>query len=48
MYFRTFEGAKIYACIQGVIDTIKKQGLNVFQTLKNINLYQNFSFFNKG
>lgn len=48
MCFRTFEGAKIYARIQGVIDTIKKQGLNVFQTLKNINLYQNFSFLQNG
>ncbi len=48
MCFRTFDGAKIYARIQSVIDTIKKHGLNVFQTLKNINLYQNFSFFQKG
>lgn len=47
MCFRTFEGAKIYARIQGVIDTIKKHGLNVFQTLKNINLNQNFSFLQK-
>lgn len=47
MCFRTFEGAKIYARIQSVIDTIKKHGLNVFQTLKNINLYQNFSFAQK-
>ncbi|MDX2191204.1 MAG: IS66 family transposase [Bacteroidota bacterium] len=48
MCFRTFEGAKMYARIQSVIDTIKKNGLNVFQTLKNINLNQNFSFFQRG
>jgi transposase len=37
MSFRTFDGAKVYARIQGVIKTIRKQKRNLFQTLTNIN-----------
>ena len=48
MCFRTFDGVKIYLRIQGVIDTIKKHGLNVFQTIKSFNLNQKVAFNQKG
>lgn len=34
MCFRTLKGAKMYARIQGVITTIRKHKMNVFQTIK--------------
>lgn len=36
MSFRTFEGAQVYARIQGCIATIRKQGGNVFNTLIDV------------
>jgi transposase len=36
MSFRTFHGAEVYARIQGVVKTIRKQGGNLFQTLLDI------------
>lgn len=36
MCFRTFKGAQVYARIQGVVKTIRKQGLNLWQTLTDI------------
>lgn len=34
--FRTTEGAKIYARIQGFVSTLRKQGINVFEALKDV------------
>jgi transposase len=34
--FRTQEGAKIYARIQGFVSTLKKQEMNIFQELVNV------------
>lgn len=40
MSFRTMEGAKIYARIQGCLKTFKKNGLNLFQTIVQVNQKQ--------
>ncbi|MDX2306143.1 MAG: transposase [Microscillaceae bacterium] len=37
MSFQTFQGAEAYARLQGVIKTIRKQGLHLFQSLTDIN-----------
>ncbi len=37
MCFRTLHGAEVFARLQGVMTTLRKQGLNLFQTLLNIN-----------
>ncbi|SFF46784.1 IS66 family transposase [Thermoflexibacter ruber] len=37
MCFRTLRGAEIFVRLQGVMTTLRKQGLNLFQTLLNIN-----------
>lgn len=44
MSFRTLEGAKVYARIQGTINTIKKHNMNLFQTIKDIKLKKNITF----
>ena len=36
MCFRTLKGVQVYARMQGVIKTIRKQGLNLWQTLTNM------------
>jgi transposase len=45
MSFRTMDGAKIYARIQGCLKTFKKQGLNLFQTIVKSNQKQEFKVF---
>lgn len=42
MSFRTFHGAEVYARIQGVVKTIRKQGHNLFQSLCDINDQKEF------
>jgi transposase len=44
MSFRTLQGAKIYARIQGAINTIKNHKMNLFQTIKDIKLKKNIIF----
>jgi transposase len=44
MSFRTVQGAKIYARIQGTINTIKKHKMNLFQTIKDVKLKKNITF----
>jgi hypothetical protein len=37
MYFRTLYGAEVLARLQDVVNTTRKQGLNLLQTLLDIN-----------
>ena len=36
MSFRTFEGANVYARIQGFVSSVRKNGLNVLQQLLRV------------
>ncbi len=44
MSFRTLKGTEVYARIQGVIKTIRKQEMNLFETLVEINSKKNVKF----
>lgn len=44
MSFRTLQGAKIYARIQGTINTIKKHKMSLFHTIKEIKLKKTIIF----
>jgi transposase len=44
MSFRTLKGAQVYARIQGVIKTIRKQEMNLFETLVEINNKKTIKF----
>lgn len=46
MCFRKLKGAQMYARIQGTIATIRKHKMNVFKTLKDINLKNKIIFTN--
>lgn len=44
MSFRTLHGAEVYARIQGVINTVKKHKMNLFQTMKDIKCKKSIIF----